>query len=197
MKNILFILFATIILSACGKQKNQQQSDNNGNVIMDTTGNALSEKNMKYQFREYLVAFNTGDFDKAIHYIYPDMFEYLVKQYPDEKLNMQTIKDSIFIEPMKKMKKIAKEKKLNFEFEIGEISKKVNYKDARIYVVLATIVTKSGLDKHSFSDEVVAISSDKGENWQFVQIDQDSPETVKGILNIKYPKSVINELFSK
>ena len=57
------------------------------------------------------IAFNTGDHDKALYYIYPDAFEYLIQKYPDEQINMQEIKDSLFIEPIIEIKKLVKEKK--------------------------------------------------------------------------------------
>jgi len=197
MRRFLITLLATIILSACGNKKIQQQTDNNGNVIIDTIGNALSEKNMKSQFREYLAAFNNGDVDKALFYIYPDLFEYMTKQYPEENVSIQTLKDSIFIKPMKMMKELNNERKIKYKFVIGDVSKKTNYKNSKFYIVLATIETKTGLDVHSFSDEVIAISSDKGSNWKFIQIDQESPQVAKDIIRMKFPESVINELFSK
>ncbi len=197
MRKFLFILLATTLLLSCGKHKSQQQSNKNGNVIMDTIGNALSEKNMKSQFREYLAAFNNGDVDKALSYIYPDLFEYMSKQYPEEKVSVQTIKDSIFIKHMKMMKKLNDEKKIKYSYVIGDVSKKTNYKDAKFYIVIASIETKNGLDVHTFSDKVIAISIDKGTNWKFIQIDQESPKDAKGIIRMKFPESVINELFSK
>jgi hypothetical protein len=197
MKKFIFISFGLFLLLSCGQEQSVKQNvinDTNGNVAIDTTGNAIAEKNLKMQLKEYLVAFNGGDPDKALYYIYPDIFEYLRKQYPDEKFDMQEIKDTLFIEPIRKMKKLVKEKKISYEFEIGDITKKVNYKTNKLYIVLTYVNAKVKLDKHSMGGEVIAISNDNGINWKFVQND---PETISGILKMKFPQTIIDELLTK
>lgn len=194
MTKFVIIAIAAAFLISCGQNQQNQKYDNNGSVLIDTVGNAIAEKHLKSQLREYLVAFNTGDPDKALYYIYPDIFQYLKQQYPDEQINMQEIKDSLFIEPIRKMKKLVKEKKITYEFEIGDITKKVNYKTSKIYIVITYVNAKVNLDKHSMGGEVVAISEDNGQNWKFVQND---PESIKGILKMRFPQDIIDKLLTK
>lgn len=194
MTKLLIISIAAAFLMSCGQNQQNQNSDNNGSVVIDTVGNAIAEKNMKLQLKEYLVAFNTGDPDKALYYIYPDIFEYMKQQYPDEQINMQEIKDSLFTEPIRKMKKLVKEKKIEYEFEVGEITKRVNYHESKLYVVITYVNAKIGLDKHSMGGEVVAISNDNGDNWKFVQND---PESISDILKLKFPQNIIDKLLTK
>lgn len=194
MTKFILILATSLILVSCEQNQQKQRPDKNGSIVMDTVGNAHADKKLKAQIEEYLIAFNTGDADKALYYVYPDIFEYLKKQYPDEEFNMQEIKDTIFIEPIKKMKKLVKEKKIEFEFEVGEITRKVNYHDSKLYMVMTYVNAKIGLNKHSLGGEVIAISNDNGENWKFVQND---PETINGILRIKFPQNIVDKLISK
>lgn len=194
MTKFLMISIATTLLVSCIQDKQNQNSDNNGSVVIDTVGNAIAEKNLKSQLREYLIAFNTGDPDKALYYIYPDIFEYMKQQYPDEHINIQEVKDSLFIEPIRKMKKLVKEKKISYEFEIGDIIKKVNYETNRIYFVTTYVNAKINLDKHSMGGEVIAISNDNGQNWKFVEND---PETITGILKMRFPQDIIDKIITK
>jgi hypothetical protein len=194
MTNLLIISITAAFLVSCGQNQQSQNSDNNVSVVMDTLGNAVSEKNMKSQLKDYLIAYNTGDPDRALYYIYPDIFEYFKQQYPDEQINMQEIKDSFFIEPIKKIKKIVKEKKIEYALEVGEITKKVNYNESKLYVVITYINAKNGLNKHSIRGEVVAISNDNGENWKFVE---NEPEFIQDILKIKFPQYIIDKLLTK
>lgn len=194
MTKFIIISVAVALLVSCGQSQQNQHSDNNGRVLMDTIGNALAEKNLKSQLREYLIAVNTGDPDKALYYIYPVVFEYLKQQYPDEQFNIQEIKDSVFIEPIKKMKKFFKEKKIVYEFKVGEITRKVNYNDNKLYMVITYVNSKVGLDKLSMGGEVIAISNDNGVNWKFVQND---PESIAGILKMKFPQNIVDKLLTK
>ncbi len=194
MTKLLIISIAAAFLISCGQNQRNQYSDNNGSIVIDTVGNSIAEKNMKSQLKEYLVALNTGDPEKAIFYLYPDIFEYMKQQYPDEEVNMQEIKDSLFIEPIRKIKKLVKEKKIKYEYEVGEITNRVNYHESKLYVVITYINGKIGLDKHSYGGEVVAISTDNGENWKFVQND---PESISEILKLKFPQNIIDILLRK
>jgi hypothetical protein len=194
MKKQFIFSFFTVILISCGQVQETHSYDINGNVLVDTIGNTITEKNMKSQLEEYLVAFNTGDVDKALFYVYPDVFEFMRHQYPDEEFDIQEVKDSLFIEPMRKMKILVEEKKVEYEFEIGEIVKMVKYNDSIIYIVLTQVNGKIGLDRHSFGGEVVAISNDSGDNWKFMEY---APEFISEVLELNFPQNVIEQLLSK
>lgn len=198
MRTKIVILFGTAILfAACVKENKQNDAHNTESIIMDTIGNTREERNMKTQFGEYLRAYNSGNFEKALYYIYPDLFEYISTLYPEENLSLQTIKDSIFIKTIKNLKTLKDEKKMVYKYIIGDVSNSADYKNAKFYVILASIEANFGKDKQIFSNEVVAISTDKGTNWKFFQIDPESPEDAKNILRMKFPSSVIRDLFKK
>lgn len=193
MKNLIAI-FLLLIVVACGDQARNNLPDNQNSIKMDTTGNAIAEKNFKIQIKEYVEAFHKGDADVALYYIYPDLFEYIKIQFPDLNVDMQTVKDSVFHEPMKKMKEMAEDNQVEFEFEIGDITKKVQHKKYKLYLVVNRINLNMGLDTHSFGEEVIGISDDGGANWKFIAKD---PETLTGILRMRFPQYVIDELISK
>ncbi len=192
MKRIISFI-SLLIFAFCNQSKTELQNIEASQVLLDTIGNEVSEINMKNQLKEYLVAFNGGDPDKALFYIYPDIFEYLLQKYPDEKITLQEIKN-IMIEPVMKLKKVAQEKKVTYEFEIGEITKSVNYKSSKLCIVINYITTKVKLDKNSIGGEVIAISHDGGKNWKFAQYD---PETTPGVLEMKFPNEIVNKFLSK
>ena len=89
---------------------------------------------------------------------------------------------------------MAKDKKVEFEFEIGDITKMVQFEKYKLYMVVNRINVKMGLDNHSFGEEVIGISDDGGINWKFIAND---PETLSGILRMRFPQYVIDELISK
>lgn len=194
MKNILLMLTALVIMAGCNDSAWINNIGNEQTILMDTAGNAQAEKNFKTQIKEYVVAFHKGDADIALYYIYPDLFEYLKLQFPDQNFDEQIIKDSVFYEPMKKIKKMAEDKQVELEFEIGDISKKIQYKEYKLYMVVNRINLKMGLDNHSLGEEVIGISDDGGINWKFIAND---PETLSGILRLRFPKRVIDELSAK
>jgi len=192
MKKLLIIFLLQAVLVGCNQ--NGKGFETNRIIVMDTTGNAMAEKNFKIQIKEYVVAFHNGDADVALNYIYPDLFEYFRLQYPDQDMDIQTFKDSVFIEPMKKVKEMANDKEIEFEFEIGDITKKVQFEKYKLYMVVNRINAKMGLDNHSFGEEVIGISDDGGVNWKFIAND---PETLSGILRLRFPKHVIDKLSRK
>lgn len=196
MKKIIIISIAASLLSSCGHNQKNQKASNNGIVVFDSTGNAIAEKNMKLQIKEYIVALNTGDPDKAISYVYPDVFEYFKLQYPYEQISIQEIKNILFVDKINEMKKIVKEKNISYYFEIVEIRKKINYKTSKIYIVLTRMYYIVKEIKQSMDGEVIAISDDKGKNWKFIQNDSNQVD-IKGILKIKYPIDTINKLLAK
>ena len=196
-----YLLKITILLVFAGfiscKQSNVNTEDDNtkSDIILDTIGNSIAEKELRIQLKDYLVAFNNGDADKAISYVYPDAFVYLKNNYPNDYLNITEIKDSLFIGPINKMKKISQQKHATYEFEIGEILKKVDYKNAKLFKVITRINSNIGMDKHSYGGEIIGISEDKGVNWKFMQ--NDDIEMTKGVLKLKFPDSVINKILEK
>ena len=193
MKNQVFFL-TLLIAASCTKKHKNELSNENPSIIMDTVTNNNIDKNMKVQLKEYLQAFNRGDADKALSYFYPDIFEYARRQYPNDEFDIETFKDTAFIRPVTLMKELVKEKDIRYEMEVGEITKKVDYENNKLYVVSTSMTTIIGKDRNTISGEVVAVSNDNGKTWKFVQND---PSIIRGILKIKFPTKIVNQLLTK
>ena len=195
-KNSLIFL-ALVLLFSCGQEQSKDFDDNgnlNKNAEIDTAGSAAEEIILKTQLQEYLTAFSGGNLDKVFYYIYPNALKYLIQQYPERYPNMGAAKDS-FSSPILKLKKIMKQNPdYRMDFEIGELTKKIKYKTAKLYMVNMYGSLKINLKTQAVKEEVIGISYDDGDNWKF--LNNDSEET-NGILNMEFPQSAISELLSK
>lgn len=151
-----------------------------------TTSNKAEIKLLK-DINNYFECIKNDDTDKALNYIYPDVFNYLKE---NSKLNSNQIKSqliNIFGES-------SNSKTIN-EFKSTIITDKfisnVKYKNNYIYVVHFCLFGKKQLDYYSFGGEYVAISTNNGKDWKFVAMSDITPS----ILQKKFSLSVINELF--
>lgn len=196
MKNsLLFSLVSLVIIYSCvqnNEPKNVLSTEKETTIRVDTVGNQEIEKNLKDQLNNYLVAFNGGDPDIAISYCYPDMFVWMKQQFPAE-YSMDFVKET-FKKPVREMKKMVKEKKLSFEFKIGEITRRIDLGKDKIYTIVVSVIVKKDFDEISMGDEVVAITIDNGMNWKFIQKD---PETTPDILKMKFSQSVVQQVMRK
>lgn len=117
--NKIFCFFAFFLIVSCtsSTKNNEEQTK----VLVDSSGTEI-EKKLKAQLNEYLVAINGGDPEKAISYIYPDVFIYMQQQYPND-YNIETIKDEMR-EPVRKMKKLVEQKKSLMTLKSGFLLQK-------------------------------------------------------------------------
>lgn len=192
MKKFIIIPLVAILLFSCGQNQTNEQSDNSGNVVVDTTGTALAEKNLKSQLREYLVTYNGGDVDKAITYIYPDVFAYMKQLHPND-YDIESVKEEMR-EPMRKMKKLVQQKKVTYDFEIGAFTSKVDLGEDKIYTIIANINAKAGLNKHSIGQEIVSITNNNGRDWKFIELKNEMTEP---ILKMKFSDETVEKVLKK
>jgi len=193
MKQNLILIGFVILFASCNYQPNNSSTNQRESVIIsDTTDNTAIDSNLKIQIKEYLTAFNGGDPETAISYCYPDMFVWMKQQYPNE-YSIEAVKE-MFREPIREMKKMAREKKLTYDFEIGKITKRIEVGSDRLYTVVVSIIAKKDFDEIKMGDEIIAISIDDGKNWKFIQKD---PETAPDILRMKYSDDIVNQIMSK
>jgi hypothetical protein len=193
MKQNLILIGFVILIASCNYQPNNSSTNQRESVIIsDTTDNTAIDSNLKIQIKEYLTAFNGGDPETAISYCYPDMFVWMKQQYPNE-YSIEAVKE-MFREPIREMKKMAREKKLTYDFEIGKITKRIEVGSDRLYTVVVSIIAKKDFDEIKMGDEIIAISIDDGKNWKFIQKD---PETAPDILRMKYSDDIVNQIMSK
>ncbi len=191
-KHFLIFIFSIAVISCNQNSTNVDAENANGKIVVDTLGDEKIDRIFKGQLEEYMTALNGGDADKALFYVYDDMFVYMRSQYPDEKLDMEELKQTAFIDPIKEMKKTAEEKHFKYEIKIGKILKRVNYKSDRLYNVATYVNAIQGLDSFSNGGVVLGISTDGGKNWKFVQ--NDDSEMVGEILKLKYPQEIIDQV---
>lgn len=170
----------------CTSTSNKKESVSDDiKIINDTTG-TQSERNLKKQLIEYLTAYNIGDGERAIKYVYQGTFQFLKTEYPAD-YNEQEIK-AIFKTTIDSFKESVKKTGSKYEFELGEIRKKIAYKGDLIYVIETFVHITKDLNKHTFGAETIGFSSDNGQSWTFLNNDKGDAEKV---LKYKYPEKVI------
>ncbi|NQU32468.1 MAG: hypothetical protein HQ521_04475 [Bacteroidetes bacterium] len=187
---LLPILFFILFSCTPATKKNEP---NEIEIIPSVTTfkNVEIEQIMVKQLNGYLTAFTQGDSDIAISYIYPGMFDLMKKEFPDEY--SPEIMKEILSKPIEDLKKMQKEKNVKFVYEIGEITRRVNYGNDMLLTIVVRVKMKNGLDDISTGDEIIAISLDKGQTWKFLQLDKEiSPK----VLRLKYPESIVNKVIN-
>jgi hypothetical protein len=196
MKKIVLLL-SVFSFSSCNQNQttinNINRELNTAKMQVDTVEKKIFEKTLKVQLNDYMVAFFGGDPDKAIGYIYPDVFDYLIETYPDEKIDMEQLKQSLK-EPAIEMKENVKKKHIKYSFEIGEFTNKVDLGREKIYVVLTYVYSTKGLNKSSSCAECVSITKDWGKTWKFFQKDSTMTEP---ILKKSFPEEVVRQIVTK
>ncbi len=193
MKQKIAIIGFVILITSCNYQTNNTSTNQKeSTIIIDNTDNSTIDSILKVQIKEYLTAFNGGDPETAISYCYPDMFVWMKQQYPEE-YSIEAVKE-MFREPIREMKKMAKEKKMYYDFEIGKITKRIETDTDKLFTVVVSVIAKKDFDEIKMGDEIIAISTDNGENWKFIQKD---PEIAPEILRMKYSQDIVNQIMSK
>jgi hypothetical protein len=167
----------------------------NDSKINLTESNDLSkDKFLKSQVDDYMKAILRRDLDLVSDYCYPDIILWAEDKYPDMVKNKEDFK-KVFLEPMKKLSELEKDKETSVEYEIGEITKRLHSDDgnAMIYLIVSSITIKHKLEERKTGDEYVSISFDGGENWKFMIKDI---EMTKEILSYKFSEKSINKLLN-
>jgi|LSQX01.1.fsa_nt_gb hypothetical protein len=201
MKQLFIISIVTILLISCGQKQRNYNSEKSGSIKIDTVENTIAEKKLKTQLREYLIALSAEEIDIALSYLYglPDILEYMKLNFPDEHIDEEVVRNIIFSQ-IRELNKLVKEKKLSYEFEIGDIIKEVKYEKNHLYIVMLYLNVKEKLDKHSIGSKIISISNDNGQNWNFFTYDPYDPETfmiVTSVLKMRFPQDIVDKLFSK
>ena len=192
MKIKLFpILF--LLLYACSMQVKEKNA-NELTIDPSTTtyNNPDVERILVAQLTDYLNAFATGNVDSAIFYMYHGIFDFMKKEFADEYTSDAINK--IITEPIIKLKNMQAERNVKISFEIGEITRRVEWEEHLLYTIVTRVKMKKEFDEIVTGDEIVAISNDKGTNWKFIQLDK---ETTPQILDLEYPKNIISQVIKQ
>jgi len=192
MKNTVQLLLILTFFNACNyKSQTESKKENDINFKIDSVKNTKIEKTLKNQLMKYLIAFNGGDPEKAISYCYPDIFIWMERQFPND-YNIESVKE-MYRESINNLKKTAKEENLTYDFQIGEITNKIDLGNQKLYSVVVSIIAKKKFDEFKLGDEIIAISFDNGSNWKFIQKD---PETAPSILKMKFSNEIVQQIMS-
>lgn len=180
-------LILALLTTHCAppSERKKESTSDDIKIINDSTGTE-NEKNMRGQLIEYLTAFNKGDGEKAIKYVYPGSLQFLKTQYPAD-YDEQKIKDN-FKTMIDSFKESVEKSESKYEFELGKIRERIEYKGDLIYVVETFIHITKDLNKHTFGEETIGFSSDNGLTWTFLNNNKDDAEK---IIRYKYPEKVV------
>lgn len=162
-----------------------------GEVIPYKAKNKM-EENMLKQFASYTSALLHGDFDNVSHYQYKDAIKYYRKYYPGKsddsimRVFFASVSDEM-IQTTNKYKGYG----VNIDFIVSRILRKVSQGDDVIYVfeiVLNTVGKK--LQLYTTPDKTIAVSTNKGKNWAFNAVNEDTPN----VLRIRFSENMIDKV---
>lgn len=154
------------------------------------------QTNLRTQLNEYLVAFTKGDTERAVSYIYPDLFVWMEKKASTEgyKYSPEDMKKD-FAESLAEMNRVLSQtpKRVNFYWSLENLKKIADLNNFIIYVCKTSLVGKIDNDEIKLGDVTVCISSDKGRTWKFLNRDDENcPE----ILKMRFPDSIVQKVMN-
>lgn len=195
-----FILLLIILNIGCKQttvsnvELKEEVLKNDSKINLTESDDLSKDKFLKSQMDDYMKSILERKFDLVYDYCYPDVFLWIEDKYPNMVKNREDFKE-IFLEPMKKLSELAKNKETSVEYEIGEITKRLHSEDGNtmIYLIVSSITIKHKLEERKNGDENVAISFDGGKNWKFMIKDI---EMTKEILDYKFSEKSINKLLN-
>ena len=158
------------------------------------------EKNIISQITTYNLALFRGDFDNAIEYLYSDATEYFRPFYPEYYSDEDIIKEfyKSFTDSIFNLIKSYEKKGLELDFIVSDIKRIIEEDNAMLCVLDISVQTYYAEAKgekyfHSIpSEDIVGISLDRGINWKFIDINEDTPN----ILRLRFSNDVISNIMN-
>ena len=192
-RTFLYILVILSLLS-CNQNKLPEQSafTNRSEMRLDSIGDPVIESNLTKQLNEYLDAMWGGNIDKAIDYCYSDMFIWMKNELP-EQYSMDLVK-GYFKQLMEDFRSQQAKSGLEIEFKIGDIIKRIDLGQDKIYMIVTYIKGKKGYDEYSLGDVTIAISNNNGKDWKFLAREEESTPP---IIRMKYSEEIVQEIMKK
>ena len=83
---------------------------------------------------------------------------------------------------------------LEIEFKIGDIIKRIDLGQDKIYMIVTSIKGKKGYDEYSLGDVTIAISNNNGKDWKFLAREEESTPP---IIRMKYSEEIVQEIMKK
>lgn len=169
MKNVLYLTILILFVSSCNQNSTGKTELGESFNAHKKISNA-ADKNLKDQLKEYNNALHGEPSrpQKVLDFIYSDSFTYLKNQNPSTYSEEMVIR--LFNEPVKQLKKMAKENNVKYSTRVGDIIQRVNQGNKLIYKVEIFLDMEYGMEKHTTGDKILGISLDAGENWKFLEI---------------------------
>ncbi|UZH56331.1 hypothetical protein JRG66_05560 [Salinimicrobium tongyeongense] len=190
MKNVIYLAALLLFITSC-----QQNGSTNPEIGQLSHASAKIpsnvEKNLKTQLGEYNHALHGEDSnpEKVLEFIYSDTFTYLKNQHGNNYSKEMVI--SLFNEPVKRLKAMARENNVTYSTRVGEIVHKVNEGNKLIYTVEIFLDMEYGMEKHTTGDKILGISLDNGKIWKFLEI---NPNSTAQILGMKFSDNTIKKV---
>ena len=160
-----------------------------------TQSDDLSKDKFLYaQMDEYMRSILNGNLDIVADYSYPDIQVWIDEKYPNMVNNREDFK-KVFLEPMKKINELTKDKETKVEYEVGDITKRLHSVegDTMVYLIVSSIIIKHKFEEIKNGDENVAVSFDGGKKWKLMIKDE---EMTREILRYKFSDESINKLLN-
>lgn len=186
--HVLFLLFLS-----CHTGNNQPKDTFSSDNDFDLSDKASIDSTFRRDVNSYQRAVIDGKVNVAAKYLHPAIYKYFKKEYPEEISTESDFHKLIIKKPYKENFQKLQKKGLEFEFKIEPLSKIVVDEDIIFVVTNTHMITTKGLDKFSTGEKVIGISSDKGKNWQFINI-SNNIELSRKILETIAPRKVVENL---
>lgn len=208
---IYYVLLLTLAFVSCNKNSYKSSlSDKrttSSSIVLDSlpegwynetltpySGKDKAEKNMISQMNTYNSALFRGDIDNASLYIYPDVIKYCRKYYPQlpDKEIIQTLYKDVS-EMYKTLETHYDKKGLNYSIIISNIINRVAHKEHIIITFNITgVLTQGEKCIHDNPETNIGISSNRGKNWTFLALTDDTPN----ILRMRFNEEIINKIMN-
>jgi hypothetical protein len=158
--------------------------------VVEYIGKNKEEVNMLNQFKSYHKALLRGDIDNAIHYQYQDAAKYFRKYYPgnsDDNV-MRKIFEDLSMKTIEEVKRFESHG-VELNIVVSRVIRKVSQGDNIFYVFeIVSNMTNEKLQLHTTPDLTLGVSTNRGRNWTFNAMNEDTPN----ILRISFPYKIVD-----
>ena len=158
------------------------------------------EKNLMSQIDTYQKALLRGDIDGAASFLYPDAITYFRRFYPQDFTDNAIIREFYkdMSETVVKMIQEYKNNGIDIEMIVVDIERIIETNNAIFSVFGLTMqMYNEGAKGEKYihvsptsEDYTVGISFNKGQNWSFIALNEDTPN----ILRLKFSNEIITKV---
>lgn len=147
-----------------------------------------AEINLREQLDDKFKALIRGDEVKVANYLYPGLFEWLDKEYPDEFSKESYV--GMFVNEFVTAYERAINQGVESEIVIGEITKSIDYQGTKVSIILVDFISRKGDRKVEEHSQIISISEDNGKTWKFIE----KEEGIDEVLSLKFPSQIVDRI---